>query len=88
MVGFFFHVLVAILYNSKEEKSIRGLSVEYILKLLSQLPPIPDVPPPQPKKAFSKLLQFNSLKKARAHILYALHEDVEEERAAAKSHSM
>lgn len=42
--------------------------MEYIWKLLSQLPPIPDVPPPQAKKAFSDLLSLRSLEKARERI--------------------
>ena len=67
-VGFFFHVRELILY-SKESKS-RGLSVEYIWKLVSQLPPIPDVPPPNPKKAFSKLLSLRQLEKARERISF------------------
>ena len=67
--GFFFHDLGPILYN-KESKSPRGLSVEYIWKLVSQLPPIPDVPPPLPKKAFSSLLSLRNLEKARERISF------------------
>ena len=68
MDGFFFHVQELILY-SKESKS-RGLSVEYIWKLVSQLPPIPDVPPPSPKKAFFKLLSLRNLDKARERLSF------------------
>ncbi|MAA77951.1 MAG: hypothetical protein CL916_01725, partial [Deltaproteobacteria bacterium] len=56
------------MYN-KDSKS-RGLSVEYIWKLVSQLPPIPDVPPPNPKKAFSKLLSLRKLEKARERLSF------------------
>jgi hypothetical protein len=75
MVGFFFPEQELILYNNQEEKSTKGLSVEYIWKLLSQLPPIQDVPPPKPKKAFSQLLDIKSFQKAGTRILYALHDD-------------
>lgn len=67
-VGNFFLVQEMILYN-KDSKS-RALSVEYIWKLVSQLPPIPDVPPPNPKKAFSKLLSLRKLEKARERISF------------------
>lgn len=67
--GFFFLELGQTLYN-KESKSPSGLSVEYIWKLVSQLPPILDVPPPLPKKAFSSLLSLRNLEKARERISF------------------
>ena len=54
------------LYNkSLYTKNFPNLPVEYIWKLVAQLPPIPDVPPPQAKKAFSELLSLQSLQKAK-----------------------
>ena len=70
--GYSFLALELTLHN-KESKS-RGLSVEYIWKLVSQLPPIPDVPPPNPKKAFSKLLSLRKLEKARERIAFFTNE--------------
>ena len=63
--GNFFHVAEQTLYSkSDESKNVPTLPVEYIWKLVAMLPPIPDVPPPQAKKAFSDLLSLRSLKKA------------------------
>lgn len=58
------------LYNNEEKKNIRGLSAEYIWKLLSMLPPIPDVPPPGPKKAFFNLVPLQALKKTKERIVF------------------
>ena len=65
MVGYCFHVLEQTLYSKSEDsKNVPSLPVEYIWKLVAMLPPIPDVPPPQAKKAFSDLLALRGLKKS------------------------
>jgi hypothetical protein len=64
-----------ILYNNDDKKNIRGLSAEYIWKLLSMLPPIPDVPPPVPKKAFSNLVPFQALKKTKERLSFLARQE-------------
>lgn len=69
MVGNFLRAQeLTLLHNNQETKGVASLPVEYIWKLLSLLPPIQDVPPPQAKKAFSELLPLRSLQRARDRI--------------------
>ena len=71
MAGFFCHEQETILYNKTrqdESKNIGSLPMEYIWKLLSMLPPIPDVPPPGAKQAFSEFLRTPKLESAKKRI--------------------
>ena len=77
MVGYCFHDREQTLYNkSVHTKNFPNLPVEYIWKLVALLPPIPDVPPPQAKKAFSELLSLQGLQKAKECVsLFSMKKD-------------
>ena len=67
-----------ILYSKhlkEERKNISRLPVEYIWKLLSFLPPIPDVPPPVAKNAFSEFLRNPGLEAAKRRIAHLIEKE-------------